>query len=201
MKIILERNKKFGRGYQVHLLHGPVDSVMDLEPYTLYDATQGAQVTVDEINKQTGTSYKLHEVLHIDGEAIEANKDTDLASARFARDIQTGKREYVTEEIETRDFCWHEIDGKKELMLSGRGVMLFAWLGWSDEKNAKSRELLRQYCNLLAMRGYGKGASKILEEALRQGKEEGLAWVRETYGKYIRNSNEIMDMMQNMGRG
>lgn len=201
MKIILERNKNYGRGYQVHLLHGPVDSVMDLEPYTLYDATQGAQVTVDEINKRTGTSYKLHEVLHINGEAIEANKDTDLASARFARDIQTGNREYVTEEIETRDFCWHEIDGKKELMLSGRGVMLFAWLGWSDEKNAKSRELLRQYCNLLAMRGYGKGASKILEEALRQGKEEGLAWVRETYGKYIRNSNEIMDMMQNMGRG
>lgn len=201
MKIILEKNKKFGRGYQVHLLHGPVDSVMDLEPYTLYDATQGAQVTVDEINKRTGTEYKLHEVLHIDGEAIEANKDTDLASARFARDIQTGKREYVTEEIETRDFCWHEIDGKKELMLSGRGVMLYAWLGWSDEKNAKSRELLRQYCNLLAMRGYGKGASKILEEALRQGKEEGLAWVRETYGKYIRNGSEIMDMTQNMGRG
>lgn len=201
MKIILERNKKFGRGYQVHLLHGPVDSVMDLEPYTLYDATQGAQVTVDEINKQTGTSYKLHEVLHIDGEAIEANKDTDLASARFARDIQTDKGEYVTQRENTADVMRQEVDGKEEVLLSGRGVMLYAWLGWSDEKNAKSRELLRQYCNLLAMRGYGKGASKILEEALRQGKEEGLAWVRETYGKYIRNSNEIMDMMQNMGRG
>lgn len=201
MKIILEKNENYGRGYQVHLLHGPVDSVMDLEPYTLYDATQGAQVTVDEINKRTGTSYKLHEVLHINGEAIEANKDTDLASARFARDIQTGKGEYVTQRENTADVMRQEVDGKEEVLLSGRGVMLYAWLGWSDEKNAKSKEILRQYCNLLAMRGYGKGASKILEEALRQGKEEGLAWVRETYGKYIRNGSEIMDMMQNMGRG
>lgn len=197
MEIILELNKKFGTGYQVHLLHGPVDSVMDLEPYTLYDAAQCAQVTVEEINKAMKTDHKAWECMKITDEALQANKSRDFASAQILQDIKTGRHKLARPEP-TSDIMRHEVDGEEEILFTGRGVVLMAFLLWVDEKNAKSKLFLQRYCNLVAMRGYGKGSSEILAEVLAMGKDEGVDWVRDTYDKYIHNDTEAIQIMQEL---
>lgn len=197
MEILLELNQKYGTGYQVHLLHGPVDSVMDVEPFTLYDAAQGAQIAVDEINKAMQTEYKLWECMKITDEALQANKSRDFASAQFLRDIKSGAYKLVRPNPRP-DVMKQEVDGEEEILFTARGVVLMAFLLWVDEKNAKSKLFLQRYCNLIAMRGYGKGASKILAEVLAMGKDEGVEWVRDTYDKYIRDDMEAIQIMQEL---
>lgn len=197
MEILLELNQKYGTGYQVHLLHGPVDSVMDVEPFTLYDAAQGAQIAVDEINKAMQTDYKLWECMKITDEALQANKSRDFASAQLFQDIKTGRHK-LTQPKPTYDIMKRDVDGEEEILFTGRGVVLFCFLTWVDEKNAKSKLFLQRYCNLIAMRGYGKGASEILAEVLAMGKDEGVDWVRDTYDKYIHDDMEAMQIMQGL---
>lgn len=197
MEILLELNQKYGTGYQVHLLHGPVDSVMDVEPFTLYDAAQGAQIAVDEINKAMQTDYKLWECMKITDEALQANKSRDFASAQFLRDIKSGTYKLARPKP-TPDVMKQEVDGEEEILFTARGVVLMAFLLWVDEKNAKSKLFLQRYCNLIAMRGYGKGASEILAEVLAMGKDEGVEWVRDTYDKYIHDDMEAIQIMHEL---
>lgn len=190
MKVLIELNKRFGRGYQGRLIMGPLDSVIDSEPFTLYEVTSGMQMAVDEINKEHGTSYQIHEVMSITDEALEVNSKYDLASAMLMRDIKQGKTEnIIPAKAEVAEAI---VDGEREILLSGSGVILLSFCTWVDERNHKAKEVLRRYCELLAMKGYGKRASAILRELISLDKEAGTAWLRNAFEKYTLDSNEII---------
>ncbi len=139
MELILELNQRYGYGYQAHLIMPPVDSILDVEPFTLYDAANGAKTVVDEINKATGSNYKLHEVLCITDEALRANKERDLASAKLWKEKRSGDHSSIapSQEPMTRTMI---IDGKEEVMLSARGLMLFSFYAWRDDRKPKVSE-------------------------------------------------------------
>ena len=85
--LYIEANQKHGHGYQVHIVvDGIVDTTMADEPFSLYDALGGAQLTLEAVNKERGTNYLLPDVLLVSREAAEAERRTDFLSAKLLRD-------------------------------------------------------------------------------------------------------------------
>ena len=79
------------------------------------------------------------------------------------------------------------VDGKPETMLSARGVVLFHLSAWKVDKNKKAHNGLRRYCEYITMHGYQGGASATLTELDSMGKESGIAWIKRTFDKYVKN--------------
>ena len=67
MKIYIEKNKKFGRGYQLRFAEekdGEIaESVIDFRPYTSLTAAVMARRSLMAYNKNHGTNYRLEDVL------------------------------------------------------------------------------------------------------------------------------------------
>ena len=77
--LYIEANQKHGHGYQVHIvIDGIVDTTMADEPFSLYDALGGTQLTLEAVNKERGTNYLLPDVLLVSREAAEAERRTDF---------------------------------------------------------------------------------------------------------------------------
>lgn len=194
MKITLELNKRFGRGYQIHIIHPPIDSVYDAESLSLTDAGGHAAWMLEELNKQLGTCFEPYEVVSIAHDGLEANKD-EFMSRRFLRDIETGAHE-LSRPAEQSDYTFNE---KGEAMLSGRGVLIYAYASWVDDgkKDDKGAKLLRGYCRLLAGKGYGGGAGEIFRKIKGMELKTGIDWCKATYAKHV-NSAEIMGLMSSL---
>lgn len=189
MKAVLELNKKFGKGYQGHLIMGPLDSVIDCEPFTLYEAAQGMKMAIDEINKSTGSHYELQKVMSITDEALRANKDRDFASAKVLHDIDSGTMKYTIPE--TYDYKHAEIDGKDEVLFTGRGTVLLTYFSWLDDKTPKAKECLKRYCEYLALHGGGP-ATPLFNSLLKMDKDSGADWIKATYGRYILDDGALI---------
>lgn len=193
MEIRLETNQRYGRGFQLRLLHGPMNKVYDKEPWTLYEAGAATQMLLEEANKTLGTDYKLTQVCHIPEDALTDNAGTDFAAARMLQDIRS--KSFNLSIPATADYKTAEIDGEEEVVLSARGVVLFAYLAWMDEKNPKSHDILRRFCEYIATHGFKGGASAALAELdAFASKEEGLDWIRCNYARFVLdNGNGLMD--------
>ena len=157
MEIILELNKKFGTGYQARMIMGPLNNTIDDQPFTLYEAAQGAQMALEEINKATGSHYELQKVMRITDGALRVNKDRDFASAKLLQDIESGSGKLAIPA--QTDYSHKKVDGKDEIVFTGRGTVLFTYFSWYDDKLPKAKEALHRYCEYLALHGYGSGAS------------------------------------------
>ena len=197
MKITLELNRKFGHGYQVHMVHGPVDSVFDEEPLSITDAGGHVAWMVEEMNKTLGSNFKPHEVLSVEHEALVANKE-DFVSRRLLKDIETGSYD-LTKPPEQVDY---RIDENGETLLSERGILLFAYTSWFDEgkKDDKGKQFLRSYCRLLAFKGYGGGAESIFSTLQGIDVKDGIAWCKKTYAKYV-SDGEMMRLLNSLKEG
>lgn len=190
MEIRLELNQRHGRGFQVRLVHGPVNKVYDQEPMNLYQAGAYADKLLEELNQELGTDYKPQQVFRVPGDALEANAGTDFTAARMLQDIKSGAFELsvpagpdVTEMV---------LDGKKELMLSGRGVVLFYYSAWKDDGNEKALVGLRRYCEYIAAHGYRDGATKALAELKGLDKDDAAEWIRRTYARHVHDDKALM---------
>lgn len=129
------------RGFQIRLVHGPVNKVYDQEPMNLYQAGACANKLLDELNRELGTSYTPQQVFRVPGEALEANARTDFAAARMLQDIKSGAFDLsIPAGPDVKEMM---VDGKKELMFSGRGVVLFYHSVWKDNQNEKALDGLR----------------------------------------------------------
>lgn len=188
---ILELNKRYGYGYQGRLImDGVIDSVIDNEPYNLYEIASGMKAALDEINKATGYHYELHKVLRVTDEALKINKDKDLASAKIFRDIKCGNYE-MTRPAQA-DYKTAEVDGEEQVLLSGRGVVKFVYFSWMDDKLPKAREGLLRYCEYLAMHGCGGGAKEIMSELDELDKDAGIDWIERTYARHVKDDAALM---------
>lgn len=177
LKTIVELNQKYGIGYQARMVMGDMESVFDSEPYTLYDIGESVSAALDEINEKGGYNYKLHEVIQITHEALDANKGRDLASMKFYQSLDNGGNGFLAPA--------QDIGDGEEILLTGRGTVLCIYFSWVDDRLPKAHEALKRYCEYLAFHGYGKGAGEILDEIDSLNKDDGAEWIKSTYEKYV----------------
>ena len=194
MEVYLELNRRFGTGYQIRVLHGPVDKTYDLEPYTLYDAGQCADIAVTEFNKMFGTSFKTHQVMHVTEEGLKANAGRDFASAKMLKDIQSGQFNLSTPG--GQDFTRGEVDGEEQCLLTGRGTILTVYFIWVEDKNPKAREGLLRYCQYIASHGYKGGATKALAELdAKDDKDAAVEWIKQSYARYVSDDAALIQFV------
>jgi len=93
---------------------------------------------------------------------------------------------------ETPDVRTMILDGKPEVMLSARGVVLMCLSSWRLDKNENARGCLQRYCEYLAMHGYRGGAQKVLSELDRLGKNDAIAWIKRTFARYVQDHNALV---------
>lgn len=85
------------------------------------------------------------------------------------------------------------INGKPELALSARGVVLFYLDAWREESNQKAHDGLRLYCEYITLHGYQGGASKALKELDGMDKDAATAWIKRTFAQYVQDQNALME--------
>lgn len=190
MEIYLELNQKFGHGFQVHIVHGPLNKTYDEEALDMYTAGAYAGTLLEAVNKEMGTSYEPHQAIRVTKEALEDNAKTDFAAARTLQDIRSEKYELSTPG--EWDCKTAVIDGKKEMVFSGRGTVLITYFSWRDDKMPKAREALERYCQYIAAHGYKGGASKALAELDRLGTDAAVEWIRKTYARHVHDDEALI---------
>lgn len=89
------------------------------------------------------------------------------------------------------------LDGKPEIMLSARGLVLFHLASWREDSNEKAHNGLRRYCEYITMHGYQGGASAALAALDSLDKQQGIAWVKHTFARYVQDKQTLIQYMMN----
>lgn len=87
------------------------------------------------------------------------------------------------------------LDGKREAMLSARGVVLFHLSAWKVDGNEKAHNGLRRYCEYITLHGYQGGASTALAELDGMEREKAIAWVKRTFARYVQDQAALIQYM------
>lgn len=194
MEIYLELNRRYGRGFQLRVVHGPMSKVYDKKPWTMYEVGAAAGMLLEILNKELGTSYQIHQVLQVTQEALEINsKDGDFAAWRMLHDINSGKYELSTPAA--TDCRKVVIDGKEEIAFTGRGTVLVTYFCWVDDQLPKAREALRRYCEYIAVHGFKGGAAKALAELEALDKDHAVEWIKRTYARYVHDDGALIQFV------
>ncbi|MDE6935665.1 MAG: hypothetical protein K2P26_08650 [Oscillospiraceae bacterium] len=194
MEIYMEFNQRYGRGFQLRVVHGTMNKVYDNDPWTMYEAGAAAGTLLEMLNKELGTSYQPHQVLRVTQEAMEVNsKAGDFAATRMLHDINSGKYELSTPG--GCDFKEATVDGEEQILLTGRGVVLFSYFSWLDDKMPKAREALQHYCEYIAAHGFKGGATKALAELDSLDKDHAVEWIRKTYARHVHDDAALIQFV------
>lgn len=199
MKIRIEANETCGRGFQLHLMAGPVDALFDKDPLDLHSAIICANALLEALNREQGTQFRLEEVLLIAGDGLEQRVREDINAARMLEDIQSKQFAFSTPAQE--DFRETEINGEKGYVLSGRGAVLTLYFCWKDEKSQKAREGLRRYCEYICAHGRGGGAEKALLELDGLEQAEAVDWIKQTHARHIQDDASMMQYVLGQKNG
>ncbi len=84
------------------------------------------------------------------------------------------------------------LDGKPEMMLSARGVVLICLSSWKLDGNERAHDALRRYCEYICSHGCPGGAVKTLAEVDGLGKGDDAAWIRRTFARYVTDEASLM---------
>lgn len=87
------------------------------------------------------------------------------------------------------------LDGKPEVMLSARGVVLFHLSAWKVDGNEKAHNGLRRYCEYITMHGYQGGANAAIAALDDMDKPQGIAWVKRTFARYVQDQMALIQYM------
>lgn len=181
--LYIEANQKHGHGYQVHILiDGIVDTTMADEPFSLYDALGGAQLTLEAVNKERGTNYLLPDVLLVSREAAEAERRTDFLSAKLLRDNGGSSGPWLT------------IRGKQqpEGCITACEAICLAYAAAREDHKPKGNDVCMAFCRHLACKRYGGSASQLYADLMRQPTTEmGYAWIRQAFQAVDIGAEEI----------
>ena len=181
--LYIEVNQKHGHGYQVHILiDGIVDTTMADEPFSLYDALGGAQLTLEAVNKERGTNYLLPDVLLVSREAAEAERRTDFLSAKLLRDNGGSSGPGLT------------IRGKQqpEGCIAACEAICLAYAAAREDHKPKGNDVCMAFCRHLAAKRYGSNASELYNTLMRQPTTDmGYAWIRRAFQAVDIGAEEI----------
>lgn len=86
-------------------------------------------------------------------------------------------------------------DGEENYMLSARGLLKWTYIEMITEKNPKAFSFMDEYYKLLAMNRYGRTAKAIKRQVEQMNKNKGIAWIEDTYSKYIHDDKGIINIM------
>lgn len=171
--LYIEVNQKHRHGYQVHILiDGIVDTTMADEPFSLYDALGGAQLTLEAVNKERGTNYLLPDMLLVSREAAEAERRTDFLSAKLLRNNGGNSGPWLT------------IRGKQqpEGCITACEAICLAYAAAREDHKPKGNDVCMAFCRHLAAKRYGSNASELYNTLMRQPTTEmGYAWIRRAF--------------------
>lgn len=181
--LYIEANQKHGHGYQVHIvIDGIVDTTMADEPFSLYDALGGAQLTLEAVNKERGTNYPLPDVLLVSREAAEAERRTDFLSAKLLRDNGGSSGPWLTiRENQRPEGC-----------ITACEALCLAYAAARKDQKPKGNDVCMAFCRHLAAKRYGGGASELYADLMRQPTTEmGYAWIRQAFQAVDIGAEEI----------
>lgn len=82
----------------------------------------------------------------------------------------------------------------ENISFRARGVLKMSFLEMVGEKNPKATQFMNEYYKLLATRKYGKTAAAIKQEVRKMGKDQAFGWLEQTFGKYIHDDMEVMNI-------
>ncbi len=95
------------------------------------------------------------------------------------------------------DVCEMMLDGKPEIMLSARGVVMLALCGWKEDRLEESLSAMRRYCEYIAMHGYQGGARAAMAELENMDKEAAKEWIIDTFALYVKDQMSIIQYIFN----
>lgn len=178
MEIRLELNQRFGHGFQLHLMNGPMDKLFDHEPLTMAEAGAYAGMLLDAINGELGTDYIPAQVVRVTNDALESSAKTDFTAARILHDAKSRPGADVREVV---------VDSEKQSVVSARGVILMAWAAWKDDHISKAKDALRRYCEYISAHGYQGGASKAMAALIAMEPDAGARWLKRTFAHHVQD--------------
>lgn len=190
MQVTLEKNLRHGRGFQIHYTDGPLDKTFDDDPLDFYSAVSLAGELVRAANTERGTNYNPGKVIRADKGALASNAKSDFGAARILQDIQSGAFDLSTPG--GVDVGKAVIDGREEVVLSGRGVVRLLLSAWKTDKNERAREGLRRYCEYICLHGCRGGAAKALAKLDGLSREDAITWIKKTYARFVRDDADLV---------
>ena len=187
MRINLEKNEKYGEGYQAHIIEEntadghTLDKIVDTEPFSLYEIVQHMDAMLKRLGKELRTAYDLQKVLWIDQEAVKANAFRDVASARMYREIKNGTDRYVP--------VIEEIDGEE--YVTATDAVCFAHFCWKEDKDENVHAVLIRFCQYLAMHGYKSGAGKAQQDYEALDDQGAIDWIHASHDRYVEDDEAM----------
>lgn len=166
MNVRIEPNRRFGYGFQIRAMDGPVSEVYDDEPLTMLEALQ----TLDEV---MGREPSKLTVRPVGPQGVPSGPGVVVFQSR--PDV----REAVA-------------DGEKQPVVSARGVVLLAWATWKKDGAEQSKDVMRRYCEYISVHGYRGGASKAMAELEAMSFNHGAKWIKRTFAKHVRDGVALM---------
>ena len=100
--------------------------------------------------------------------------------------------------VKNSDYTTKIIDSKEEMLLSGRGAILFTFYSWRNDKMPLAKSALQKYCEYLALRRYGKSSKEILRELESMDQDNGAEWIKTTYEMYVGNDADLVNYVMNV---
>ena len=89
MKMYIEKNRRYEKGYQVRVAYdnGETD-LIDYRAYSLPSAIKMAEKALEIINRKSEEPYELKDVTVMDHEGILFNREMDDLSRKMAEKIE-----------------------------------------------------------------------------------------------------------------
>lgn len=183
MKILLELNEKYKKGFQVHCIASKEDGdpddleqVIDFNPYSLWKAKLMAAKALEVCNTKLGTHYELKNVIEATKEAVRVNARNDINSARLFREFAKLAREEQNTFEEDREKLVDYICG--------------AFVVWNDELDVKAESELKRFCEYIASES-GGSADKLYYELSGMPVDDAVRWIDEEANKVLQSPEDV----------
>nr|WP_145402981.1 hypothetical protein [Paenibacillus xylanexedens] len=88
----------------------------------------------------------------------------------------------------------------EEYLVSGCGVVKFAYITMLEEKNPRSILFMDRFYKLLATKRYGKTAGAIKQEVRRMTKSQAIKWIDRICERHFKGGREIFGIMNSLSQ-
>ena len=99
MKITIEKNEKYGEGYQIRIAYDNGDmDLIDWKAYSMKHALMMAEKAMEIIQRKSDEELEISAVLELDKESLFCNRDYDELSAWAAEKLDANREGITAEE-------------------------------------------------------------------------------------------------------
>lgn len=84
------------------------------------------------------------------------------------------------------------LDGKPELMISARGVVLLALCGWKGDGLKETKDAMRRYYEYVSLRGFRSKADAAMTALEVMSMDNAKQWVQRTFAQYTQDQTALI---------